>query len=242
MSFIELTLACLVMGVGIGADVALATMMRVGDMSRKRTVVIWITGVTITHTLFPMFGYLLAYFSVNSAPLITPIIGLLAFSFIAFFIYQELSSEEEDGDGNQLLITVGLILAVSWDALWSGPAKSAQVMGWPDFWVWVSFIIVGGVVSAFAVLSYFAAKHFNITDLQPKWLAFDLAQWLQLSIIGYFGLLALLRYTFGLDIAWWQLLVGCGGMMALILYRRSLYYSPCNEEKYTLNKRSAVQY
>lgn len=221
-SLFEILSACLIMGVGIGADVALATFLRAKAMVRKRTVFFWIFGVTLTHTLFPMVGYLLAHYSINSAPIISPIVGIVAFSFIAYFVMQELSTDSEnDLDINhaQLLVTLGLILSVSWDALWSGPAKSAQVIGWSEFWVWSSFLIVGSVVTLFSVCSYLLAKYVHIAMFQPKWLVFDMGQWVQLSIVSYFGLLALLRYTFDVQWPWWILLMMSFVLIGVVLHR-----------------------
>lgn len=221
-SMLEMVMACLVMGLGIGADVALATFLQANTMGNKRTVLFWIVGVSLTHTLFPMVGYLLAHFSIYSAPMISPLIGLVAFSFIAYFVFNELNvgSEDKSGSNNgKILVTLGLILTVSWDALWSGPAKSAQVIGWPDYWVWSSFLIVGLVVSVFSIVSYFLAKQVDIKINQPKWMQFNFAQWIQLSVVSYFALLALLRYTFDVQWLWWKLLVISFVLMAMILHR-----------------------
>ena len=222
ISVFEIVMACLVMGLGIGADVALATFLQAKTMGNKRTVLFWIVGVTLTHTLFPMIGYLLAHFSIYSAPMISPIIGLVAFSFIAYFVIDELDAGNEAMNGSnngQVLVTLGLILTVSWDALWSGPAKSAQVIGWPDYWVWSSFLIVGLVVALFAIVSYFLAKQVEIKNRQPKWMLFDFGQWVQLSVVSYFGLLALLRYTFDVQWLWWKILMVSFVLVAIILHR-----------------------
>lgn len=231
-SVFEMVSACLVMGLGIGADVALATFLRANAMVNTRTVLFWICGVTLTHTLFPMIGYLLAYFSIYNAPIISPIIGMIAFAFIAYFVFQELNIKREDSSNNgQLLISLGLILSVSWDALWSGPAKSAQVIGWPDYWVWSSFLIVGLVVALFSVASYFLAKQVEVKLRQPKWMLFDFGQWVQLSVISYFGLLALLRYTFDAQWFWWELLMLSLVLMAMILHRIAIKNTAINDRE-----------
>lgn len=220
------------MGLGIGADVALATFLRANAMANKRTAFFWILGVTLTHTLFPMVGYLLAHFSINNAPLISPIIGILAFSFIAFFITQELevgsgfgddkSEQGKSAQNGQVFVSLGLILTVSWDALWSGPAKSAQVIGWPEFWIWASFLIIGLVVTLFSISSYYIAKRVALNFQQPNWIQFDLGQWVQLSVISYFGLLALLRYTFDIQWLWWKLLIISFLLMAIALHKLAI--------------------
>lgn len=234
ISIVEILFACLIMGLGIGADVALATFLRANNMTNKRTAFYWITGVTLTHTLFPMAGYLLAHFSITSAPLISPIIGILAFSFIAYFIIQELKLGDEiseSSNSEHMLVTVGLILAVSWDALWSGPAKSAQVIGWPEAWIWSSFLIVGLVVAVFSVLSYVLAKRVSLTVQQPRWVLFNFGQWVQLSVIGYFAILALFRYTFDIQWLWWKLLIVSFLLMAIVLHKLAISHSSLLIEK-----------
>lgn len=190
--------ACLLMGAGIGIDVAIATALRTQALQRQKLVWLWIIGVTLTHTVFPMAGYLLAYFSIQTLPALTPIIGMIAFALIAKFLWDELMVVSDSEDDNQLLVTLGIILAVSWDALWSGPAKSAQVLGWSELMVWLSFILVGFVVMAFAVVAYRMAQYFcQLNAANGKTMV--ALQWLQYSVICYFGLLALIRYTFSLD-------------------------------------------
>lgn len=225
---IDIGLACLLMGFAIGIDVALATFLRANTMVRTSTIIIWIMGVTMTHTLFPLFGYLLAYVGIIKLPVLTPIIGLVAFLFIAYFISQELVDKENES--NQIFVTLGLILAVSWDALWSGPAKSAQVVGWPELWVWLSFIIVGLVVMSCACISYILARYLARNSVANKIFTsiinilkrlsptVNLSQWLQISIVSYFGFLALLRYTLSIDVTEWKLLLFSSVVMAMLLH------------------------
>lgn len=213
---VEFLLASLVMGLGIGLDAALATALvaksqspknslsnntnnNSGSTSNNNRMIYWLVGITATHTLFPMVGYLLSYFSVQKFPFLSGLIGIIAFALIAQFIYSELK-----GDSDTPLfqgVSIALLLAVSWDALWSGPAKSAQVLLWPQWAIWCSFITVGAVVAALSSLSCAIIKSKKIalknsSSLLPS----GLYRWLQLGIIFYFGLLALLRYS--LNIHW----------------------------------------
>lgn len=193
-------LACLIMGLGIGIDVAIATALRAHALQQQKMTYLWIIGVTTTHTVFPMAGYLLTYFSIQSLPVITPLVGVLASGLIAWFLYDELFSEDDEANGQQLMVTLGLILAVSWDALWSGPAKSAQVVGWSEILIWISFLLVGLVVMVFAIAAYNLAKQFcKATQLRGSTLI--LLQWIQYSVISYFGLLAFIRYTLASEIS-----------------------------------------
>lgn len=207
----DFTVACLMMGLGIGTDVAIATALRHQHLHQISTIVFWVVGVSLTHTLFPMMGYILTYFSIQTMPIVTPVVGLIAFYCIARFLWQELkdmtANETSVGDDRQVLVTLGLILAVSWDALWSGPAKSAQVIGWPELLVWLSFIIVGVLVALTAISTLYLSRRLKMKfTLRDNRSLKSCALWLQYSIVGYFGLLALLRYTLQFSIAWWQIL------------------------------------
>ena len=205
----DFTVASMLMGLGIGLDVAIATVVRAGQLNTLKAAALWIFGVSFTHTIFPMIGYLLTYFSVQISPEITPLIGILAFICIFVFLKGELAEiahPEQDNRQSQLLITLGLILAVSWDALWSGPAKSAQVIGWPELLVWGSFILVGIMVSILAITSLRLSNSFVRIGKQKPYLGL-VGSWIQYAVIGYFGLLALMRYTLNLNVYWWQILL-----------------------------------
>ena len=224
----DFTVASILMGLGIGLDVAIATVARSSQLSTLKAAAFWVVGVSLTHTLFPMIGYLLAYFSVQITPEITPFIGILAFVCIFLFLKEELielANPTQDSTGSQILITLGLILAVSWDALWSGPAKSAQVIGWPELMVWASFILVGMLVSILAMLSLRLSNIFSHIGEQKPYLGL-LGSWIQYTVISYFGLLALIRYTLGINMNWWVILIFSslliGGIMLICLRAKNL--------------------
>ncbi len=214
--------ASLIMGLGIGIDAAIATGARAKFMERRSHILGWIIGVSLTHTIFPMFGYLTSYFSLKFLPEITPIIGLIAFLLIAHFVKDELNSLREPNDSSvnerSVLVSLGIILAVSWDALWSGPAKSAQVVGWPEFAVWASFILVGLIVAALTIISLVLARYVKNIQSNQWYFAQKYSQWLQLSVISYFGWLALTRYSLSIYIPWFMLLLISFVVMAGLIY------------------------
>lgn len=227
MSFpmLDFVLASILMGIGIGADVAAATFAQARMLKNVKVAILWVAGVSITHTVFPMLGYLLTYFSIQLQPSLTPIVGMIAFACILVYLageFRALCEPDESAENTQILVTLGLILAVSWDALWSGPAKSAQVIGWPELLVWASFIIVGGLVSMLALLSLRWGTKINNKD-KPNTYVFWLGTGIQYSVIAYFGLLALLRYTLNIHFAWWQtmLLASTLIVIAMLLVSQS---------------------
>lgn len=204
LAWIDFITACLLMGARIGADVALATLSRASRLTSRKMIIIWVVGVSLTHTLFPMLGYITAYFSVNALPWLTPFVGFVAFACIAWYLVTEirgLTSTEASENNQTMLITLGLILAVSWDMLWSGPAKSAQVVGWSELAVWASFVMVGIAVALLTLGSFVFSKCLK-NMFQPDGRGYALALWLQYSVIGYFGILALIRYTLDWQVTW----------------------------------------
>jgi hypothetical protein len=44
-----------------------------------------------------------------------------------------------------------------------------------------------------------------------------LSLWVQYSVIGYFGLLAVLRYTLNINIHWWQVLIMAALLIAIMM-------------------------
>ncbi|MBF7073877.1 hypothetical protein ISG33_10745 [Glaciecola sp. MH2013] len=208
ISWFDFGFACAVMAIGIGTDVALATLARAEQLRSIKSIILWIFGVSLTHTLFPMLGYLMTYFSVQVVPMLTPAIGILAALCIFWFLYHELVNlgrENDASDKQRFLVSLALILAVSWDALWSGPAKSAQVIGWPELLVWVSFILVGVVVSLLATSAFVFSKVLQAIILKSQPVHLSLLC-MQYSVIAYFGFLAITRYTLNLSLAWYSIM------------------------------------
>jgi hypothetical protein len=57
----------------------------------------------------------------------------------------------------------------------------------------------------------------RINFIKFGWLPFELGPWLQLSVVSYFGLLALLRYTFQFDVIEWQVLMASSVIIGMCL-------------------------
>jgi hypothetical protein len=86
--------------------------------------------------------------------------------------------------------------------------------------VWGSFIFVGAMVSTLAIMSLKLSRLFIRVAEKNHHLSW-LSSWVQYGVIGYFGLLALFRYTLGINLFWWQILllsfITIGGFMYLCL-------------------------
>lgn len=213
---IEYLLACLLMGAAIGMDVAIVTALYSQQLACKQARKRWISGVVGSHTFLPMCGYLLSFYGIKWLPWFTPLLGIIAAGFIAIYLYQELYQEEQGADPIISTISWSLIIAVSWDALWSGPAKSAQVVDWQTIYVWTSFVLVGAVVYLFTLAGLNVGKRFSKQHTKTPFLWL----WLQYSAIAYFAMLALTRYTFELHLAQWLLFLIAICFVRILLCRQ----------------------
>lgn len=200
--------ACVLMGVGIAIDVFIATMSQFRHFNSAKKGFEWTWKITATHTVFPMIGYYLLIVLLLKLPYLSIALGLLAFLLIGhllFTAYKEWFEEEDDISGSTLPWT--LIFAVSWDALFSGPAKAAQAQGWSEFQIIISFPIAGIVVGSVAIFALWLAQ-----QTRTKWLEGNIsfvtmssrhviAFYFEFVVLGYFGVLALSRLVFKLDIS-----------------------------------------
>ncbi len=202
-------LACSAMGLGIGLDVVLATLSRLRYISGKHSW-LWVKRISFTHVLFPMIGYYFFVGLFRSFPILHTALGLVAFSLVAIFLFDIVKrwlSEATDEESNDPFAWT-VVLSVSWDALFSGPAKSAQAIGWSSGEVILSFIISGAVVTILAIaavgIAYSVRHAINkvLSSTLPKLTLLNLAMmFLEFVILSYFGILALVRYTFVSEMA-----------------------------------------
>ncbi|HMO77809.1 MAG TPA: hypothetical protein PKA42_00685 [Candidatus Paceibacterota bacterium] len=164
---LDVAIPSTLMGVGIAIDVMLATVskFRDDDLSFRN----WTLPIMATHIGFPAIGYYGFWGLSQAYPALNPILGIVGALFVLLFLYEVAGewigyepkfgiSESigklfgfEENDARRLVA----IMAVSWDALWSGPAKAAQAVtgGWTDSEVGWSFIIAGLVVAIAAQMS-----------------------------------------------------------------------------------------
>ncbi|HEY0964523.1 MAG TPA: hypothetical protein VGE31_01875, partial [Candidatus Paceibacterota bacterium] len=152
------------MGVGIAIDVTIATVSKFRD--RELSARNWTLPITATHILFPAIGYYLFWGLAETFPGTRLVLGLVGFLLVTAFIYEVVCEATDTKPIFGISAWIGdlfgfhpddsrrfvAILAVSWDALWSGPAKSAQAeaSGWSAFEVSLSFFIAGAVVAGIA--------------------------------------------------------------------------------------------
>lgn len=206
-SLLEYFFASVLLGGGIAIDVALATVAMRRLLHDRRTRRFWVLGVTSTHVVFPMVGYYgFAYFY-RAAPTLHAAFGVMASLLIAIFLFKLFEAwvrQPEDQPARGYTVTLGAIVAVSWDALWSGPAKSAQAIVWSPIEIFLSFIIAGAIVGLIAwlttslVTSRATGESRNLQRIGPRFVSMTL----EFAIILYFGVLAIVRYVVESDAPW----------------------------------------
>ena len=198
----------ILMGLGVAIDVFIATVVKFKDESLSWKS--WTLPVTITHIAFPAIGYFLFYNLATAFPYAQTILGIIGFVLVTLFVYEVVCEASGLTPVFGISKTIGSIfnfgeteaklflavLAVSWDALWSGPAKAAQATAgnWNDYQVVLSFAIAGLVVALMAELALTISKRLRRKEFSnPYTLARSniIGKYFELSVIGGFGVLSL---------------------------------------------------
>ena len=224
--------ASVLMGIGIAIDVTLATVgkFRDDDLSFSN----WTFPIMLTHIGFPAFGYYGFWGLSQAYPSLNFILGMAGFILVALFLYEvfcEWINQEpifgisetigkifgfKEDDARRIVA----IMAVSWDALWSGPAKAAQTKYWNDLEVGISFIIAGLVVGIVAALAlklvlHMRRQNFNNVEDMARWS--NVGKYSEFTVIGAFGILSLF-HAFRLDAGLIISLAVAGAIMWLLFY------------------------
>ncbi len=234
------------MGAGIGVDVALATLARFNDpnLSFRK----WTLPIAATHIVFPAASYYAFYTLGARSQFLFVLLGVIGAFLVAAFLYEAFCGwigsrplfaiSEATFAWVREHLSLALppatfpILAVSWDALWSGGAKAAQAQsgGWSSNEVLFSFGIAGLVVAFVAQGALIA------TTLVRKTVSRRMATFAAGSVMGLYAEAAIIG-AFGLMSAWnagaslWGLshLETCLAISALfwlaifLSFRKSLY-------------------
>ncbi|MEP6341016.1 hypothetical protein, partial [Parasphingorhabdus sp.] len=234
----------ILMGLGIAIDVAIATVARFRD--NTMTFKSWTLPVALTHILLPAFGYYGWWFLGQQFEGLGLILGLLAFAMIAVFVYEAICewigakpivslepltnwifrNADQQSRGRFVMI-----MAVSMDALWSGPAKAAQAASgqWSPFEVFVSFFIAGVVVAVVAqvsLLAAFALRRSSFSNNHHLAIYLVGGKYFEATILFAFGLLSLWN-AFALWVGLGTLadcIIASGGLMLIVwwVFRRRL--------------------
>lgn len=224
----------MLMGLGIAVDVAIATIVQFRDT--KMTFRSWTAPVAIAHIMLPAIGYYLWWYLGSASTLLVLPLGLIAFLLITAFLAETFCDWIDvkpfvsmadamrifpSASVTMLSAMAGLVavLAVSMDALWSGPAKAAQIASghWSTLQVGLSFVVAGTVVGIVAELALIISRwlrRFEMHDISLMSVALVLGKFAEMAVLAAFGILALWN-AFG---AW----VGLGSLFTCLAISSSL--------------------
>ncbi|MCA9361862.1 hypothetical protein KC906_00665 [Candidatus Kaiserbacteria bacterium] len=198
------------MGAGIAIDVAIATLARFHhtDLSFRN----WTLPITITHIAFPAIGYFIFWgaLAVGDSSGLQAFLGTIGGVLVVLLVYEVLAEATGHKPIFELSECMGkllplegrtlrrflAVLAVSWDALLSGPALAAQASAakWTTGEVVGAILIAGLVVAAIAetalALTLQLRKRQSLT-VEPYARFMFWGEYAELSVIGGFGILSI---------------------------------------------------
>ncbi|MCD5381049.1 MAG: hypothetical protein LR008_00555 [Candidatus Pacebacteria bacterium] len=265
LSFTGFWLPCTIIGVSIAVDVLLATIVQFHNLNLSLKS--WVIPITLTHAVFPIVGYFIFWQAGQDASeLIIFSLGFIGFVFVSLLIY-EIFCEHIDSKpklsishllSHLIEYVCGLlgykvdfdshnakglvrVLAVSWDALWIGPAiaSNAKVGDWSNLEVLLSFLVFAFIVALVAYATFgFATwlreiKFHNEVKL-ARYLCFGIIA--ELSVIGGFGVLSLAS-GLHIDINLYESIVWSALIIIFIsmIYRNDIYDNSIIEARSAIN-------
>jgi hypothetical protein len=231
------------MGAGIAIDVTFATLAKFHDTNLSFRN--WTLPITTTHILFPAFGYFVFWGVAEVLPWLRPFLGITGGILVALLVY-EMIAEEADlepviaiSHGISKLLPISTdhtrhfmaVLAVSWDALLSGPAMAAQAKAA----AWDTTEVVGAIIIAGLVVALIAESSLKFTLYLRSFRTHDIrriahfnfwgryAEW---SVIGGFGILSFWEAGAENGNLYWSVLIAAGLVgICFILFHKELMES-----------------
>ncbi len=235
MDITNFIVPCILMGIGISIDITIATLSKFRDLSLSLKT--WTLPLSLTHIVFPALGYFVFWIVGEKFPSLNLILGLLGFILVFLLVYEVVC--ESIGIKPKVGISQGLsdlfgfspsdsrryvaVLAVSWDALLSGPAQAAQATAgdWSTAQVTVSFFVAGLTVATVSQSALFSAKFLRKVNFSNAYALAQFNFWgkfIELSVIGGFGFLSLFQGVLGQGNLYTSILVS-GWAMTLVFFR-----------------------
>ena len=232
-SLFNFWIPCLTFGVSLSIDIVFATLARFNhpNLSAKN----WAAPVTFFHVTFSALGYYVFWGFHEIIPATRPLLGLTGFVLVTFFIYETLTEaigKKPVFEISKLMARVfgakeenrkhlTAALAVSWDALLSGPALSAKAIAgqWGRDEIAATFLVIGVVVATITVFvtnnrRRLIREHHNVKEITR----FEImGKYAELSVIGGFGLSSLYGGFFADDIIYLAILASALIMLFIFL-------------------------
>jgi len=161
----------------ISLDACILIIIRFRDLRDNLQALKWAAAVGLTHALFPMIGFMGGWYLITEHGLAAPIyfIGAVALGWLIMSVTKEALQQLPDVDSETQAAPMryGPIMAfwipvlyVSIDAFLSGPGKTVLLDRYPSAFAWLSFLVVGLVVTLFTVLAGAVSR-----SIHEKWVS-----------------------------------------------------------------------
>lgn len=188
---------CVIIGVGIGIDVAIITLSLASKLNNWDKRLLWCMRVSVWHTTLPMFGLLLFLSFALSGAGLNYSIGIAGALLLLYLYYSFFSSEQDEPEEITVREFV-LILSVSLDSFLVGPSLIANTENWSALQMCVSYLLSGLVVGL--VASFFAFIGSIIKPDKGKSII-KAGRFLEHLIISYFAWFAILVHGLGFELS-----------------------------------------
>jgi magnesium-transporting ATPase (P-type) len=135
---------------GIAIDACLLVLLRFRHFSHLSDAAKWCLAVGATHVVFPLCGFVLSWRVIAFFPPLTGYVylaGAALLTLLVILVMRDVIAESPSDESSRTFSLA--VLAVSWDALLSGPGKVVLLARYPSALAWLSFLLVGVLVAAF---------------------------------------------------------------------------------------------
>ena len=191
---------------GMAADACIVTLAMYRWFVTPRRMLKWTSAIATTHTVFPMVGFSIGWMSAQIASTAWMTALYTGSTMVMAWLTLQAIRQETTPDAEIATATLdkhwafaGLVMAVSYDALIVGVGKIPMTRDWTSTEIWLSFLLVGGVVGLWVALASLVARalaqaRLAVSEL-PHWLT--LGAMIEIGVFTFFTGLAAIRAAMG---------------------------------------------
>lgn len=164
----------------IAIDACILVLLKFKDFATRTTALKWAGAVALTHSLFPLIGFIGGWAAIQLYDLAVGVysLGAVLLGLLIFMVLRDsVTYPRCEGASNGQLSTVTKLLGfwipvlfVSWDALMSGPGKTVLLERYPQEFAWLSFLMVGLLVGLFTLCAGEVSRR-----IHKRWIGGQLA-------------------------------------------------------------------
>ena len=196
---LEFLVINLVLAVGISIDAVMATLAGFAHFASRRASLRWSVAVGGAHWLFPLVGFVGGYYIADGriSRILVYALGGLVLAVFTGMVLRDATRTQAGASSLQKRFPIAVI-AVSLDALVTGPGKTAVTAHWSAAQVWLSFFVVGLLVFVFVLAATIPARYLHDRslragkasqgDIRRGARAFSSGIFLEVTVFSYFVL------------------------------------------------------